>query len=400
MLCLLGTPYAVAGTEKTSPQQANVGAKGTESAAETAGRWHHPLYLDGGGYWRARVLLRVRNRLQRDVAGEPLALTVGRKAGQIAIDGQAAQSLRVCNAAGVEMLFNLVGPDGRPLSEGPIPAGSTLTIPVECPASGEATYWVYFDNPKAWSVPDFLQASVGVRNGGVEYGEAGTPFGWEHDRGDADHRTAWVSEHPRSGRYCLKTVVRDGAEPTWIATRQRGIHIVGGARYVMRAWVKAENVKGYAGWYIHVGNRDEPMMIAPMLPAGDGTFDWKQIEATFTAPPDADRADLGTVLRGTGTAWFDDVTLECLGERRLSVEVGRPERLQVRELRAPTPWLATSGGLSVWDVRVPVSVLNLSATPLSKTLVRVSLAPKKGRLRGGFGGRPLRVVGPTGPVRH
>ncbi|NOX56853.1 MAG: DUF4091 domain-containing protein [Planctomycetes bacterium] len=386
--------------QAAATERGSVETRAGGSRAELASDWHHPLYLDGGGYWRARVPVHVRNGLGRDVAGEPLALTVGRKDGQIAIDGQAAQAVRVCNAAGVEMLFNLIGPDGRPLSEGPIPAGSTLTIPVECPAGGEATYWVYFDNPKAWTVPDFLQASVGVRNGGVEYGEAGTPFGWKHDRGDADHRTAWVTEHPHSGRYCLKTIVSEGAEPTWIATRQRGIHIVGGAQYVMRAWVKAENVKGYAGWYIHVGNRETPMMISPMLPAGDGTFDWKQIEATFTAPKNANRADLGTVLRGTGTAWFDDVTLECLGQQRLSAQAGRPERLELRELRAPTRWLTTSSGISAWDYRVPVRVLNLSETPTRRTLVRVSLASLKAKLRGRLDGRPLRVVGPAGPVRH
>ena len=47
----------------------------------------------------------------------------------------------------------------------------------------------------------------------------------------------------------------------------------------MTAWVKARNVVGDAGWYIHVGNEKNSMLISPMPQAGDGTFDWRQIEA-------------------------------------------------------------------------------------------------------------------------
>ena len=42
-----------------------------------------------------------------------------------------------------------------------------------------------------------------------------------------------------------------------------------------------------------------------------------------TAPAAANLADLGTVLRGTGTAWFDDVTLECLDPGAAVVHEGR-----------------------------------------------------------------------------
>ncbi len=374
------------------------------AAAETD--WHELTYLSGGGYWRARVRVVVQNRSGRDWAGEPVALTVGRQDGQVDVVGQPVSGVRVCDAAGQEVLFSVTDPDGRPRRSGPIPDGATLTVPVECPAGGSATYWVYFDNPKAWPVPDFLEASVGVRNGGVEAGEAGTPFGWRHDVGDRQHRTFWVTENPHSGRCCLKTVVEEGAEPTWISTRQTGIRIHGGARYVLRAWVKARNVHGFAGWYVHVGNRERPMLLALTVRAGGGTYDWKQIELRFTAPQDATLASLGTVLRGTGTAWFDDVELVCLDQWQYEVKASRPERLRLTKRTPPEKWFDPSPADDVvWDYRVPVRVRNLSNRSLSRVLLAVDLKPtlvvltqsaeRTERLLA-----TARVVGPDGPVAH
>ena len=82
----------------------------------------------------------------------------------------------------------------------------------------------YFDNPSAGELPDFLEsARPGLANGGLERGAGSTPSGWVHDESDAHHRTSWVTEQPQDGRRCLKTVVDEGAEPTWISTRQSGV---------------------------------------------------------------------------------------------------------------------------------------------------------------------------------
>ena len=257
-----------------------------------------------------------------------------------------------------------------------------MTLPAECPARGQCVYSLWFDNPAAWAVPDFLEAAAGLRNGGVEEGRGDTPTGWKHDAQDAQHRAAWVTEQPRSGRRCLKTVVAENAEPTWISTRQSNIRIAGGAHYVLRAWVKAEGVKGMAGWYIHVGDAQNNMLIAPMLSAGEGTFGWKEVKTEFTAPKEADRADLGTVLRGTGTAWFDDVSLECLEgpTSKWSVQVSKPERLAgLRETGADTPWPADSAAAG-WDYRFPVVVHNPTSQPAGEGLVCVDLSGPLARL--------------------
>ncbi len=352
-----------------------------------ARQWHHPLYVGNGGVWRTRVPVEIRNPLARDAAGDPVAVTVGAGPGQADLAGQRAEAVRVCNADGAELLYRIATPDGRDITSGPIPEGALLTIPAECPGGGSATCWVYADNPLAWPVPDFLTAATGVRNGDLEAGTDGTPHGWRHDPGDAQHRALWVTERPHSGGHCLKTVVAPGAEPTWIATRQGGIYVAGGRRYRLTAWVRAQDVVGYAGWYVHVGDAAQPMMIGPVERAGDGTFDWRQISLEFEAPAQANRLSVGTVLRGTGTAWFDDVTLEALdGGMALTAEAGPAERLELAEVGADAPWLDDA-----WPWRVAVTVPNLTDQERAGVLVHVPTAPILGRMAGTINRASLRV---------
>jgi len=113
--------------------------------------WHHPLYLPGDGYWRARVAVTVHNETDRELAGTAVEVAAA------ALAGTPARAVRVCNARGTEMLFALVGAQGGRLTSGPIPDGARLTIPVECAARASAVYYVYFDNPAAGEVPEFLE---------------------------------------------------------------------------------------------------------------------------------------------------------------------------------------------------------------------------------------------------
>jgi hypothetical protein len=365
---------------------------------EPAPPWKTSLYLGNGGLWRQRIAVEVRNGMDRPLAGEPVEVRVGTGEGEAALAGAAADALRVCDARGAEMLWSLAAPGGREVRRGPVPAGGTLTFPVECAAGAAATFHVYFDNPEAWPVPDFLEGSVGVRNGGMEDGEGDAPHGWRHDEGDSGHQASWSGESPHGGAKCLKTVVAAGAEPTWIATRQGGLRITGGARYEMRAWVRARDVKGYAGWYIHVGNDAKPMMVAPMLSGGEGTYDWKEVKAGFEAPKDATVASLGTVLRGTGTAWFDDVVLSGAGGAvRLTARASKPERLELRELGADAPWREDGGS---WLCRVPLRAANLSGEPLENVLLSADIGPALVRSRVKPDRVSLRVTGGDAVLPH
>jgi len=189
------------------------------SACLAAPAWHQDLYLGNDGYWQSRIEIDVRNDGKAALSGTPVSLRIGNGEGEAQLAGASADALRVCTDKGVEMLWAVTGPDGASVIRGPIPDGGLLTIPVDCEAESSATYYAYFDNAKAWRVPDFLPGAGGLRNGCMEEGTGAAPVGWVHDGGDETHRASWVTENPRSGARCLKTVVAEGAEPTWIATR-------------------------------------------------------------------------------------------------------------------------------------------------------------------------------------
>ena len=340
--------------------------------------WKQDLCLGNNGIWRQRIQITIKNDRDTPATGDVISIKIGSAPGEAALVGVQTDALRLCNEAGQELLWAVTDKNGQMIRRGAIPSGSTLHIPADCPARAQTKYRLYFDNPDAWAVPDFLNVQFGLRNGGVEGGDGETPFGWKHDAPDAQHKATWVEERPHSGKRCLKTVVAEGAEPTWISTRQSNIRIEGGARYLMRAWVKAENVKGWAGWYIHVGNAQNYQLIGPMLNAGAGTYDWKEVRAEFTAPKEANVADLGTVLRGTGTAWFDDVSLEIIerGTPLLSAFPGPPERQpSLMEIGADAPWPVDAALI----YRVPVIWINTANTELSGWLA-VDLAGAMARL--------------------
>jgi hypothetical protein len=355
--------------------------------------WHNGLYLGNGGYWHQRIRLTLSNAADHPSQGDPVAVRIGKGAGEVDLVGAMAESIRVCDAKGTEMLWGITAPDGQAVKKGPVLEGGQLIVPAECDPKASAVYFAYFDNPQAWGVPDFFEGGVGLRNGSLEEGEGDVPTGWAHDSPDDQHHASWVTENPHSGKHCLKTVVAAGAEPTWIATRQSNITLIGGAKYVMRGWVKAQDVVGQAGWYIHVGNDANPMIVSPMLNAGEGTFDWKEVQAEFVAPKEANKADLGTVLRGTGTAWFDDVSLECDAKPSITMTASAPERLQVTEVGDDERWpaLKTSGGQG-YPYRFPIRVMNLSDQPLDAGLISVDVSGPLARVAGRADASDLRVT--------
>ncbi|MDO5565858.1 MAG: DUF4091 domain-containing protein, partial [Planctomycetia bacterium] len=143
-----------------------------------------------------------------------------------------------------------------------------------------------------------------------------------------DRHIEWSSEKPYEGKKCVKVVVNPGGVPSWISARQGGIRVKSGAKYRFSAWVKGENVIGGSGWYVHVGNHKKEMMISPSDMSAKGTFDWRKVEFVFEVPDQADLMSFGTVLRGTGTAWFDAVSFELLTAAETidwAVSVGKVE---------------------------------------------------------------------------
>jgi len=318
-----------------------------------AGAWHGRLACDGGGYWRTRAVVIVENPSDKPQIGAPVTLRIGKSLPDLPFANKEAKAIRVCDERGRELKFDLRTPQGEVRRTGFLQAGDLLSFLAEVPAKGVARYFVYADNPKAWVVPDYLK--TGLTNGSFEAGDK-DPTDWERVEEDAQHRLFWVEGVARTGKRSVQTVVSEGAQPTWVKFHQTHIPLVPGMTYRFRGWVKAEKVKGFAGWFIHVFGEKGEWLINRVLNAGGGTYDWNSVEFTFTAPENARWATVGTVLFGTGIAWFDDASLEPADKfkQALRARVATVEtRLLTLRVDASN-WSEAQG----WDKRVPLVVYN------------------------------------------
>ena len=121
--------------------------------AAAAVPWSHSLCLPNGGYWPERVPVTLTNGSAEPRAGEPLRLSLP------GLAGARVESLRVCRADGMELLFDLRDARGLAKRAGELSADDQLIVPVECPVRA-ATLFVYAGNSAAWAVPDFLPAKA------------------------------------------------------------------------------------------------------------------------------------------------------------------------------------------------------------------------------------------------
>ena len=293
--------------------------------------WRENLCADGGGVWQARFAIDFTNEASEPFVGKTIPV-------EVKIPNVMARSVRVTNAEGSEILFELLKEDGTAEHEAKLSDRWTVIIPVDCEPKASARYYVYYDNPSAWVLPDWFTAKTRPGNASMETGNGfpkTAPDDWSFDSASADRRCVWTDETAHTGARSVKTVVDEGADKSWIAARQGGVQVQPGLRYRFSAWTKAQNVKGNCGWYVHVGNAKQYMIASPMLNAGSGTFDWRQTSVEFTVPAEADQISFGTVLYGTGTAWYDDCLLELVADQGQESVSGSPYRVGAVER---CPW--------------------------------------------------------------
>jgi hypothetical protein len=359
--------------------------------------WHDALWLGRGDVWRARFPVTVTNPGDGELDGQAVALTVGGKPGQAPLVGARAEALRVADSQGRQLLYALWTPEmDRQITTGAVPVGAVLSLPAVCAPATSTTYHVYFDNACAWGLADFFdKRPLTDTNGDFERGSGDTPAGWRRQMSDATHRLTWSIETPFSGTRCLKAEASSGAASVWFGFSRSDFTVVPGARCTIRVRVRGENVTGTAGWYVHVGDEKNLQRINRVEKAGDGTFGWKEMQITFTVPEGATRMATGSVLYGTGTAWYDAFSFES--DRPVpmpSARAGAVERLELIEQGADAPWPAELRGrrsnwlrravASIlpryrvaecpWRYRLPIRVVNLRDTPATNLLAVADLA--------------------------
>jgi len=312
-------------------------------ATLTAGPpWPETLYVCSEPH-RLRVPITITAPEGQALNGTPVAVPVGDPPTGVPIVGQPLSALRVCDESGQELLWALTARDGSAETTGLIEDGGILYVPAVCPAGGSATVYVYADSPGAWPVPDMLP--IGFANSGFEDGAIESPAAWVAAETDATHRVSIVPGAGRDGMRAARCDVDAGAPSTWVKYVQTRIPVVPGATYRVSGWVRAQGCTGTVGLFIHV-NGDKPQLINRVENAGDGTYDWRHIAFEVTAPPNSTDATIGTVLYGTGTAWYDDFSFEA-AEQAPRVTVGERERLELTSMGAD--WLRVGSWIEVYN---------------------------------------------------
>ncbi|MDR0869366.1 MAG: carbohydrate binding domain-containing protein [Planctomycetaceae bacterium] len=301
------------------------------------------MVFDGGGVWEHRIPVSITNATAAAWEGKPFSVSLPAAV-------QNVKDIRAALPNGQELLFAVHSPNGEQILDGALPKDAVLTVPADAEPNETAHFFVYYGNAKAEAVPDYLEVRPGFTNGSFEFGTGNTPAGWFADEDTAGYQNFWIEEKPKDGKKCFKTVIAEGRTPEWFAVRQTNIPVVPNGKYRVSAWVRGENVKGRAGWFLHCGNETNSQTVNRTQGNFEGTFDWKEIVIEFTAPADADRATVGTVLYGSGTAWFDNVQLEQLAPAvspQEKIEFGTPQTIpyQVIEPEKNFPEVKTGGYL-------------------------------------------------------
>lgn len=370
-------------------------------------KWEENLYLGRGSFWQKRIPISVSNHLDEPCEGAPATLKAGT---DLPLSGVRVEELRLVDENGTPLLFGVWG-DER-IESGPIPQDAEISIPVSLPAKGSATYWLYWDNPCAWGYADFFKArEVLDTNGGFEKGSDKIVAGWQRLAEDAHHRLAVDTQTKLSGTRALRAETDPDASESWFSFSRHDITVKPGNEVTIRVKVRAQNVNGYAGWYVHIGNKTKGDVVNHVQHSGGGTYGWKETVIREKVPDGCTRLSTGSVLRGTGTAWYDDFTIDLgVMPRGVTAQAGKVEVLKTKQLGEDAAWLP-----GTWESRVPVRIANFSDTPIDSVLASVNLKEAlrclfdaEFRLHNGSDEVPLCVLGdrafftasiPAGTVR-
>ena len=100
-------------------------------------------------------------------------------------------------------------------------------------------------------------------------------------------------------------VVSGGTLPVTAAT---------GRRIRLSGAIKTTAVEGYAALRWRADGVNGMLAFDMQAGAPRGTTDWTRYETAFDLPLDTVAVEFGVLMRGTGTAWFDDLRLEIGGK--------------------------------------------------------------------------------------
>ena len=180
------------------------------------------------------------------------------------------------------------------------------------------------------------------------------------------YRNELAAAGGRGGGKCASTVAEKGSKPQWVCI-SREFPAEAGDKFKFSGWVRGENVKGKAGFYIHVGpkniHKDQ----------NSGTFDWKKIEFEGVVPEGVKSVSFGTVLYASeGRAFFDDLYVK--------IEKSRKSQPAAAVVKTESLELSASGEDAKWHLpaekypsRIKIGVPNFSDSPKKNALAAIPI---------------------------
>ncbi|RKP51363.1 hypothetical protein D7Z26_16315 [Cohnella endophytica] len=135
--------------------------------------------------------------------------------------------------------------------------------------------------------------------------------GWSAQNWNNNATFTWATDQKHGGTYSAK-VNGTGINAGYNRDGVSKISIGPGQTYTLSAWMKTNGVTGTGAWVWteqldSLGN----VISATRWDSAKqlGTNDWNKVSYTFTAAPNATNMNFYVHLNGTGTVWYDDVSL-------------------------------------------------------------------------------------------
>jgi len=150
-----------------------------------------------------------------------------------------------------------------------------------------------------------------VPNASFEQADGQRPRAWRQNRWGGEGTQTYANTG-RTGSRSVELSSDQGGDLSWTAT----VPVEPFARYRLSGWIKTDGVKPAEGARGALLNLHDLQSVATL--AVTGTADWARVETEFDTE-DQSRVQVNCLLGGwglaTGKAWFDDLSLEKIGQR-------------------------------------------------------------------------------------
>jgi len=161
-----------------------------------------------------------------------------------------------------------------------------------------------------------------MENLGFETVKDGAPVGWSKQGWSGKASQQKITDGGRSGKRCAMIASTEGGDIAW----SNSVTVKPLSKYRISGWIKTKDVKphpsrkGYGAMLnIHGGGPER--RTKGVL----GTNDWTKVEMTFETEYGEYEIQLNCLFGGwglaTGTAWYDDLSVELLSTRTLKPKV-------------------------------------------------------------------------------